>query len=98
VIKADLVARIADECGTTQVAAEKWVNAIFNIVGEVLAEGQDIVIVGFGKFRILPTPEKKSKNPITGEMVVTPAGYRVKFVPADRIKKGLNHIGFVSFD
>ena len=96
--KGDFIARIADECGTTQNATEKWVTAIFNVASEVLAEGQDLALMGFGSFRILPMPEKKSRDPNTGEMTVTPAGYRVKFVPAERIKKGLNHIGFVQFD
>lgn len=97
-IKADLAARVADECGTTVVAAEKWINAILSTMGEVMAEGEDIVLVGFGKFKILPLPDRKVRNPLTGDVTVIPSGYRIKYLPAERIKKGLNHIGFVSFD
>lgn len=97
-IKAELAARVADECGTTVVAAEKWINAILGTMGEVLAEGEEIVLMGFGKFVILPLPDRKIKNPLTGDITVEHSGYRIKFLPAERIKKGLNHIGFVSFD
>ena len=97
-IKAELAERVAEEAGTTIVAAEKWINAILSTMGEVLAEGEEIVLMGFGKFVILPLPDRKIRNPLTGDITVEHSGYRIKFLPAERIKRGLNHIGFVSFD
>lgn len=96
-IKDDFVTRVAEECGTTKQAAEKWVTAIFNIAGDVLAEGNDLNLMGFGKFVILPTPARRCKNPATGEVMQKPPGNRVKFLSSDRIKRGINHIGYVKF-
>lgn len=95
--KDDFVARVAEQCGTTKQAAEKWINAIFNIAGDVISEGDDLYIGGFGRFKVLPTPERRVKIPDTGEVVVKPAGNRVKFSVAERIKRGINHIGYVQF-
>ncbi len=96
-IKQDFITRVAEECGTTKQAAEKWINAIFGIAGDVLSEGEDLFIMGFGKFLIKPTPERRVKIPNTDEFAVKPAGNRVKFSAAERIKRGLNHIGYVKF-
>lgn len=96
-IKDDFAQRVADECGVTHQLAERWINAIFGVAGDVLAEGEDLFLMGFGKFKIMPTPERKVRNPITGEVHVIPAGSRVKFSASEKIKRGLNHIGYIQF-
>lgn len=96
-IKDDFAQRVAEECGVTHQLAEKWINAIIKTAGDVLSEGEDLFLMGFGKFKIMPMPERKVRNPVTDELYVIPAGSRVKFTPAERIKRGLNHVGYIKF-
>ncbi len=71
--KADLIETIRSNNGLTQKQSSDIVESTINIIKDTLASGDDILISGFGKFRVKPKAERKGRNPATGDdMMLTP--------------------------
>lgn len=72
--KTELIALVADKADSTQVDAEKIVNAFVEVVTETLAKrGEKVVVTGFGTFEVRNRVARRGKNPRTGEEIVVPA-------------------------
>lgn len=59
------------------------------ILGELQADGA-ITMRGLGVFKVVDSPERKGRNPRTGEELTIPACRKVKFTAAESVKKALN--------
>ena len=59
--------------------AERKLNTVLDLFGEVLVKGDDINFVGWGKFEVRETPARTGRNPKTGEEVAILAKKVVKF-------------------
>ena len=55
--------------GLTRKEAEAAVNAIFGAIGDALARGEDVQLVGFGTFGVKERAACEGRNPRTGETV-----------------------------
>ncbi|HHY92692.1 MAG TPA: HU family DNA-binding protein [Firmicutes bacterium] len=67
--KTDLVSAVAEKSGLTKKDAEKAVSAVFDVVGEALAAGDKVQVVGFGTFEVRERAARKGRNPQTGEEI-----------------------------
>ena len=71
--------------------AERKLNTVLDLFGEVLVKGDDINFVGWGKFEVRETPARTGRNPKTGEEIAISAKKVVKFKAgkglADKIDK-----------
>ncbi|MCC6048350.1 MAG: HU family DNA-binding protein [Thermodesulfobacterium sp.] len=85
--KAELVKRMAEIAGTTKVNAEKLLDAFMQAVEEALANGDKVVLVGFGSFQVVTRAEREGRNPKTGEPIKIPAKKVPKFVPGKRLEE-----------
>jgi DNA-binding protein HU-beta len=65
--------------------AEKAVNAVFASVGDALAKGEKVQLVGFGTFEVRERAARTGRNPQTGEEIQIAASR----VPAFRAGKVL---------
>jgi DNA-binding protein HU-beta len=54
--KAELVAKVAQGCGLTKVAAERALQTVLSAIENEVAAGGEVTIVGFGAFRGSPAP------------------------------------------
>lgn len=88
--KQDLVAVMANQSGLSKVDAEKALNAFQYAVGETIADGGTIKMVGFGTFKGNDQPARTARNPRTGEPVDVPATRRVSFVAGKDLKDVVN--------
>ncbi|MGL4866001.1 MAG: HU family DNA-binding protein [Cetobacterium sp.] len=70
---------------STKKEAEKLVNGLFLTIEEVLIKGEELSIVGFGKFETVKRAERICRNPKNGELMKSPEKKVVKF----RVGKGL---------
>ncbi len=61
----------------------------FAAVQGALAEGQEVVIQGFGRFSAAATKARKGRNPRTGAEVDIPAGHKIKFKPGKGMKEAV---------
>ncbi|MCF0180705.1 MAG: HU family DNA-binding protein [Muribaculaceae bacterium] len=77
--KTELVNAIAAEAKVTKVQAKNALEAAVNAIGEALAKGDKVALIGFGTFAAIEKPERKGRNPRDGKEMVIPAKKVVKF-------------------
>ena len=65
--KTDLVSAIAQEAGISKKNAKIALDAFVQCVNNSLSTGEDVVIVGFGKYYVSERNARTVRNPKTGE-------------------------------
>ncbi|WP_047381075.1 HU family DNA-binding protein [Cetobacterium sp. ZWU0022] len=63
----------------TKKDAERLVNGFFSALEEILVKGDELSILGFGKFETKTQSARVCRNPKTGEEVKVPEKKVVKF-------------------
>ncbi len=81
-VRADLVARVAEAANLKSSAAQDAVEALFESVVSALARGDRVVLRRFGVFHTRPRRTGMARNPRANEPVRIPAGREVRFRPA----------------
>jgi DNA-binding protein HU-beta len=87
---ADIAACVAEEGGLSKDAARKLVDGVFAAIADTAAEGGEVSITGFGKFKVKDSPEREGRNPATGEAMTIKASRKLAFTPAKAVKDKLN--------
>ena len=65
--KVELIAAVAEKANLTKKDAEAAVNGALDVITESLKGGDKVTLVGFGTFEVRERPERKGRNPQTGE-------------------------------
>ena len=81
---AELITRLADK-GYTKKDSTVIVNDLLDVIYEAIGNGEDVSIVGFGKFQIYNIPPHQVRSVNTGELVMTKPCRRVKFIPGSAL-------------
>ncbi|NNE59215.1 MAG: HU family DNA-binding protein [Hellea sp.] len=84
--KKELVAAIADSCGTTQAQAGEFVGAFCDTIVGSLKKGNTVAIPGFGQFIAKHRPERQMRNPATGQQMTARAKTSAQFKPSVGLK------------
>lgn len=84
--KSELIQQIANKSGLSQKQAGEALNALTQIVGETLATGENVQLVGFGTFGVKERKARNGKNPQTGETILLQAK-KVPFFKVGKILK-----------
>ncbi|RJP46671.1 MAG: HU family DNA-binding protein [Armatimonadetes bacterium] len=71
--KNELIEKVSKKSSLTKRAAADAVNATFGLIRESLNRGENVVITGFGTFKIRSLAAKRGRNPQTGEAIMNPA-------------------------
>ncbi|SKA39003.1 DNA-binding protein HU-beta [Consotaella salsifontis] len=71
--KSELVAAVAEKTSLPQKDVVIAVGAIFDVVTETLAKGEDLRLVGFGTFGVSQRAASMGRNPSTGATAAIPA-------------------------
>lgn len=77
--KTELVSAIAEKSGLTKADAKCALEATLEAMGEALAKGEKIALVGFGTFSVVEKGERTGINPRTKETIKIAARKAVKF-------------------
>lgn len=64
---------------STKKEAERLINGFFSTLEEILVNGDDLSVIGFGKFETTTKAARICRNPKTGEEVKVPEKKVVKF-------------------
>lgn len=88
--KSEFVKAICARTGMTQKDASAALDACCDIVGDTLAKGETIALVGFGSFEVQDRAERKGRNPRSGEEITIPAVKRAVFRPGSGLQAKLN--------
>ncbi|MBL7179591.1 MAG: integration host factor subunit alpha [Desulfobacterales bacterium] len=71
--KAHLVNSIQKEIGLPRKKSSELVESLMEVIKQNLENGEDVLISGFGKFRVKEKKERKGRNPATGDdMMLVP--------------------------
>ena len=71
--KSQLIDMLADEVGLTKKTAADAVNTMLQSVIDAVAKGGNVVLTGFGTFKLRSRAARKGRNPQTGEEIDIPA-------------------------
>ncbi|MFB2768571.1 HU family DNA-binding protein [Pelatocladus sp. BLCC-F211] len=71
--KGELVDAIASQVSVTKKQAEAVLNAFIDTITENVADGNKVVLVGFGTFERRERKERMGRNPKSGEEMLIPA-------------------------
>lgn len=88
--KSELIALMADKSELTKKDAEKALNAFIASVIETTGKGDDIVLPGFGSFKVKERAARKGRNPQTGKEINIPARKVVTFSAGKTLKDSVN--------
>ena len=88
--KADLIERIRSTNDLTKAQSTDIVETTIDIIKDTLSSGDDVLISGFGKFRVKQKTERKGRNPATGDdMMLTPRKV-VTFKCSGKLRERIN--------
>ena len=88
--RSELDRRVAERTGLASTAAKDAVDAVFSVIAEALAGGEDARITGFGVFGTRARPARTGRNPRTGESVSIAASTAPTFKPGKTLKDAVN--------
>lgn len=71
--KSELIKQMASKMESTQKNTEKALDVFLETVVETLSKGEDINLVGFGKFYVKERAGRVGRNPQSGEEIQIPA-------------------------
>ena len=88
--KNELVSAVAEKVSLSKQQATEAVDAVFDVIGDALANGGDIRLVGFGTFSVGHRAASKGRSPSTGAEVDIPARNVPKFAAGKTLKDLVN--------
>ena len=90
VTKKDLVERIADTTGLTQVDTKIVVESFLESLAGALQDGSNIEIRGFGRFKVKQKNARTARNPRTNQFIEVEAGFKPVFEASKELRKRVN--------
>lgn len=86
--KKELVAALAESCGSTQAEAGNFVNAFCETVTNEMkkGDGHGVALPGFGQFVAKHRPSRQVRNPATGAQMMTKPKTVAQFKPSTGLK------------
>lgn len=88
--KKDFIAKIAKKAGFTQKDTEVFFLNMLDVITEGLKDGEDVPLIGFGKFQLRQRKACEKLNPKTKEIVKVEPRNGVRFKPSKALKDYLN--------
>jgi integration host factor subunit alpha len=71
--KAQIIEAISIKNGLSKKQSTETVETLLGVMKSTLASGEDVLISGFGKFKVKQKKERKGRNPATGgDMMLAP--------------------------
>lgn len=86
----ELIDALASKTGSTKTAAEQNIAALIDVIGETLAKGDNITLVGFGTFEVRERAARTGRNPKTGAELKIAASKTPAFKPGATLKAAVN--------
>lgn len=87
--KAELIKKVAERTGKTQLEVKRIVNECFGAIAEAIGKKEKVSIPELGIFNVVFRKQKKARNPKTGKEVIIPSRYSVVFKARRNIREKL---------
>ena len=87
--KSDIVENLNNEIGLNKREAKELVDMLFNDIKNLLSEGHEVKLSGFGNFQLRDKSPRPGRNPRSGEDVEISARRVVTFKPGQKLKESV---------
>ena len=87
--KSDIVENLNNEIGLNKREAKELVDMLFNDIKNLLSEGYEVKLSGFGNFQLKDKSSRPGRNPRTGEDVEISARRVVTFKSGQKLKESV---------
>lgn len=91
ITKKDLVEKVSDKTGLTQVDTKIVIESFLDSVSKALQSGKNIEIRGFGRFKIKEKKARMARNPRTNEQIHVKAGFKPIFEASKELRNRVNN-------
>ncbi|HXP01183.1 MAG TPA: HU family DNA-binding protein [Luteibacter sp.] len=88
--KSDLITAIAEKSGLSKADSAKALDGLIEAVKDSLKKAEDVVVVGFGTFKLRSRAERTGRNPRTNEEIKIPASKVPAFTAGKALKDHVN--------
>ncbi len=88
--KSELVSAVTSTSGASKADAARVVDAVCDVITNALSRGEDVRLVGFGRFSVVERSGHMGRNPSTGANIYIPAWRRPKFKAGRQLKNAVN--------
>jgi DNA-binding protein HU-beta len=88
--KADLIDRISEKSGLSKIDANTALEAVTDVITAAMKAGDEIVLVGFGSFKVGARAARTGRHPQTGKPMNIAASKVVKFKVGKKLKDAVN--------
>ncbi len=88
--KSELIEAIAASADIPKAAAGRALDAMVDTVADVLKNGDQVVLVGFGTFVVKERAARTGRNPKTGDPIQIPAAKVPAFKAGKALKDAVN--------
>jgi len=88
--KAQIIEAISIKNGLSKKQSTETVETLLGVMKSTLASGEDVLISGFGKFKVKQKKERKGRNPATGEDLMLAPRKVVTFKSSGKLRKRIS--------
>ena len=88
--KAQIINTIQNHLGLPRKKSTEIVETLLEIIKTTLADGEDVLISGFGKFCVKEKNERKGRKPATGEDMMLAPRKVVTFKCSGKLREKIN--------
>jgi len=67
--KEDIIQAIVKKTGVSKTQAAECLTTLLDEITKTLSRGEEVVLTGFGKFKVSQRKEREGRNPKTGETI-----------------------------
>ena len=85
--KGEFIDRLADKSNLTKKEARKLLDSVLDLIQETLLEGEEVKLVGFGKFAVRARKASSRINPQTKRPIEVAAKVVPLFRPGKELKR-----------
>ncbi|VBB44951.1 Integration host factor subunit alpha [uncultured Desulfatiglans sp.] len=90
ITKSNLIDQLYHQCGISKTDATEALETTLKIIKQTLAEGEPVIISGFGKFEVKDMKPRRGRNPATGNDLTLDARRVGRFKCSGVLKERLN--------
>ncbi len=88
--KQEIIKKIAEKMGITQVETKKLFDAAFDVLTDLLSKGDSFTEQGFGTFSVVKLEKRKGFNPLLEKWMMLPPKLKPKFKASESLKEEVN--------
>jgi integration host factor subunit alpha len=86
----DIVEAVAEQVGFSKKQSVELVEALLELIKRILESGEDVLVSGFGKFRVREKKERRGRNPATGGVMMMRPRKVVTFHCSGNLRRKIN--------